>query len=88
MPLLCKINTKQNTTSHDLTQLSCLRLISPQTLLYKHLLEQQHKVVKNIGDSSRMRNGDHVGLLMKTGSTVHPRLSGHVGQPFSKILTG
>ena len=21
-------------------------------------------------------------------STVHPRLSGHVGQPFSKILTG
>ena len=40
---------------------------------YKHLREQQLKVVENIGHSFSARNGDHLDLLIKTGSTQNKR---------------
>ena len=40
---------------------------------YKHLLEPQRNALVNISHSSCTCNGDHVGLLIKTGSIQKQR---------------
>ena len=40
---------------------------------YKYLLEPQRNVLVNISHSSCTCNGDHVGLLFKTGSIQKER---------------
>ena len=50
-----------------------LKAVAPASR-YKHLQEQQEKVSENIVHSSCTRNGDHFGLLIKTGSTQKKRM--------------
>ena len=47
---------------------------APSAPLYKYLLEPQRNVLVNISHSSCTCNGDHIGLLIKTGSIQKERM--------------
>ena len=51
---------------------------------YKHLREQQRKVVENIGHSSCTRDGDHLSLLSKTGNTYKESMTTQTAIHISK----